>query len=167
MEVPGSSSSRKSEFLPQLRLYVLGRPLDLTNQGRARMGGKTNKVDGFGYFRRDLVITRPTHPTSAEVCPFLKHGVHRRLLLTGTAAAHKTLYEVLCRFNIVRVGTRVSSIVPVLPRRDTVGKDFAMFCSGMERRADSLIPKDQHPVIMRLEVFGNLVTIQIGLHQGL
>lgn len=74
--MPGSSSSRKSEFLPQLRLYVLGRPLDLTNQGRVRMGGKTNKVDAFGYFRRDLVITRPTLPTSDEVCPFLKHGVH-------------------------------------------------------------------------------------------
>ncbi len=75
-EVPSSSSNRKFEFLPQLRLYVLGRSLDLTNQGRARMSESTNKVDGFEYFRRDLVIIRPTLSTSAEVCSFLKHDVH-------------------------------------------------------------------------------------------
>ena len=112
-KVPGFSSDRKSEFLPQLGLYVLGRSLDLANGGRARVDRGTNKVDGFGYFRRDLVVPGPTLPTSAEVCPFLKHGRHGRLLLPGTAAAHDTLHEVFCRLPIVRYGFRVSSLVPI------------------------------------------------------
>ena len=112
-KVPGSSSGRKSEFLPQLGLYILGRSLDLANGGRARVDKGTNKVDGFGYFRRDLVVPGPTLPTSAEVCPFLKHGIHGRFLLPGTAAPHDTLHEVFCRLPIVRCGSRVSSLVPI------------------------------------------------------
>ena len=122
-KVPGSLSGQKSEFLLQLSLYVLGRSLDLTNGGRARVDRGTNKVDGFRYFRRDLVVPGPTLPTSAEVCPFLKHGIHGRLLLPGTAAAHNTLHEVFCHLPIIRCGSRVSSLVPILPRQDTGNKD--------------------------------------------
>ena len=110
-KVPDSSSDRKFEFLSQLGLYVLKRSLNLVNEGRARIDRGTNKVDGFGYFRRDLVVPGPTLPTSAEVCPFLKHDIHKRLLLPGTAAAHDTLHEVFCRLPIVRCDFRVSSLV--------------------------------------------------------
>ena len=75
-KVPSSSSNRESEFLPQLDLYVLKRSSDLANGGRARADGGTNKVDRFGYFGKDLVVSRPTLSVSAEVCPFLKHDVH-------------------------------------------------------------------------------------------
>ena len=170
-EVPGSASSRKSEVLPQLGLYILGSPLNLTNRRRARIGGSTNKVDRFEYLGRDLVITRPTLSTSAEVCPFLKYGVHRRILLASTAAAHDTLHEMFYRFSIVRCGSRVPPLVPISPRQNTINKDSTMFCGHKERHKDSIIPKDQYTgrirFSTRLEVLGDLITIQVGLRQGL
>lgn len=77
----------------------------------------------------------------------------------------------LRRFYSVRTGTRVPSNVPGPPRQDTVSKGRTIFRSGGGRHEDSLIPEDQHPVIVdfsaRLEVLGHLVAIDIGLDQGL
>ena len=46
-----------------------------------------------------------------------------------------------------------------------------MFRSGGERHQDSLIPEDQHAVIVDLsssfEVLGHLIAINVGLDQGL
>jgi len=153
-------------------LYILVRLSDLAvrEEGQIEALG-TNKINRFRHLGRDLIIARPSLLTGAKVCPLLKHGVYRRFLLTGTAAAHNTLYKVLCRFYIVRAGTRVPSVVPSPPRQDTVSKDYTIFRSGGERHKDLLIPKDQHPVIVdfstRLEVLGHLIAINIGLDQGL
>ena len=71
----------------------------------------------------------------------------------------------------MRTGTRVPSNVPSPPRQDTVSKGRTIFRSGGGRHEDSLIPEDQHPVIVdfsaRLEVLGHLVAIDIDLDQGL
>jgi len=153
-------------------LYVLVISSDLANgeEGQSKALG-TNKIDRLRHLRRDLLVARPSLPTSAKVCPLLKHGVYRRFFLPSTAAAHNTLYEVLCRFYSVRTGTRVPSTVPSPPRQDTVSKGRTIFRSGRERQKDSLIPEDQHPVIVdfstRLEVLGHLIAIDIGLDQGL
>lgn len=170
-EVPGPSSSRKSEFLLQLGLYILGRSLDLTNRGKARMGGSTDKVDGFEYFRRDLIITRPTLPTSAEVYPFLKHAIYGRFLLPSTAAAHDTLHKVLCRLPLVRCGPRVSPLISISSRQSTINRHSSGSLRHEERHEDSLIPRDQHAGVIcfstRFEVLGDSIIVQIGLHQGL
>jgi len=71
----------------------------------------------------------------------------------------------------VRVSNRISSVVPSPPRSDAVSKGYAIFRSGGGDYGDSLIPKDQHPVIVafssRLEVLRHLVAINISLEQGL
>lgn len=69
-----------------------------------------------GHLGGDLIVARPSLLIGAKVCPLLKHCVQRRFLLTGTRAAHNTLYDVLCRFYIVRSGTRVLSKVLSPPR---------------------------------------------------
>lgn len=71
----------------------------------------------------------------------------------------------------MRTGTTVPSNVPSPPRQDTVSKGCTIFRSGGETHEDSLIPEDQHPVMVdfsaRLEVLGHLIAIDIGLDQGL
>lgn len=130
-----------------------------------------NKVNRFRHLRRNFIFARPLLPTSAKVCPFLKHSVHKQFLLTGTGAAHNTFYEVLCRFNIVRTGTRILFNVSSPPRQDTVSMDCTIFRSDEERHEDSLIPEGQHPIIVdfstKLEMLEHLIAIDIGLHQGL
>jgi hypothetical protein len=153
-------------------LYVLVRPSDLARGEEGQSEGlDTNKIDRFRDLRRDLIVARPSLPTGTKVCPLLKHSIHRRFLLTGTGAAHNTLYEVLCRFYIVRTGTQVPSNVPSPPRQDTVSKGCTIFRIGGERHEDSLIPEDQHPIIVdfstRLDMLGHLIAIDIGLDQGL
>ena len=84
-------------------------------------------TSGFGDLRRDLIITKPTLPTSAEVYPFLKHGIYRRFLLPGTAAVHDTLHRVVCRFSLVRCPSRVSPLISILLRQSTINKDLTIF----------------------------------------
>ena len=78
---------------------------------------------------------------------------------------YNPLYEVLCRFQIVRAGARVSPLVSVPATRDTVSEDFTGFCSYRERHRDLLIPKDQHLVIIdfstRLKVLKDYIIINI------
>jgi len=68
---------------------------------------------------------------------------------------------------MVRAGARVSPLISVPAKRDTVSKDFAEFRSNGERRGDLLVPKDQHSVIVdfstRLEVLGDRIAIDVGL----
>ena len=112
-KVLGLLGGQKSEFLPQLNLYILGRSLNLANGGKAKINKGINKVNGFGYFKRDLVIPGPTLPINTEVCPFLKHNIYGWLFFPNIIAAYDTLYKMFNRLFIIRCNSNVSSLVPV------------------------------------------------------
>ena len=63
-------------------------------------------------------------------------------------------------------GIRVSSLISVPGKRDTVIENFAGLRSNRERRGDLLVPKDQHSVIVNfstgLDVLGDRIAIDIG-----
>ena len=71
----------------------------------------------------------------------------------------------------MRAGTRVSCTIPRTAGQEPVSIGCTIFRSGGERHQDSLVPEDQHPVIVdfsaRFEVLGHLIAINIGLDQGL
>ena len=72
----------------------------------------------------------------------------------------------LCRFQMVGVCARVSPLISVPSKRDTVSENFAGLRSNRERRGDLLVPKDQHSVIVDfstgLDVLGDRIAIDIG-----
>ena len=59
----------------------------------------------------------------------------------------------------------------VVQWQEPVSMGCTTFRSGGERHEDSLIPEDQHAVIVdfssRFEVLGHLVAVNVGLDQGL
>ncbi len=130
-----------------------------------------NKINRFRHVRRNLFVVRSSLSIDVKVCSFLKHDVHRRFLLIDTAVAHNILYEVLCRFYIVRTDISVSSFVSSSLRQDTVSKNSVMFRSDEKRHKDSLISKNQHSIIVdfsiRLKMLKDLITIDIDLGQRL
>lgn len=112
-KIPGPASRRKSEFFPQLDLCILRSRLNWPYGKRARNVGNTNKVNRFGHFRRNLVITGSTLPASTKIGLLLKYIIYRWFLLTSTAATYDTLYKMLSCLPIVGCSTRVSLFILV------------------------------------------------------
>ena len=166
-KVPGPASRRKSEFFPQLGLYILRSRLEWPFGGRARNGGSTNKIDRLGHFSRNLVIAWPTLPASAKVGPFLKHVVHRRFFLASTAAAYDTLHKMFGRLPIVWCSARVSLLISDWPYDQKRFQQYFRGHGGSDE--DSLVPKNQHAGVIRFragfKAFRDLLVIQNGLHQ--
>lgn len=66
---------------------------------------------------------------------------------------------------------RVSPLISIPAKRDTVSKNFAGLRSNRERRGDLLVPKDQHSVIVDfstgLDMLGDRIAIDIGVIERL
>ena len=68
---------------------------------------------------------------------------------------------------MVRAGVRVSPLIFIIAKRDTVSENLARFRSNRERCGDLFVSKDQHSVTEHfstgLDVLGDRIAIDIGL----
>ena len=91
---------------------------------KTRINKDTNKVNEIEKFEGDFIVLESIFSINVEIYLFLKHYIHELFLFINITVAYDILYEILYCLSIVRCNFKVSSLVFILSRQNTINKNL-------------------------------------------